>query len=46
MGYSLTDLNMRNMLYRLSLFHKEHASRRKNLRRSYIFLDRRNEVSS
>lgn len=45
-GYSLTDLNMRNMLYRLSLFHKKHASRRKNLRRSYIFLDRRNEVQT
>ncbi len=38
-GYSLSDLNMRNMLYRLSLFRNEHALRRKNLHRSYIFLD-------
>lgn len=45
-GYSLSDLNIRTMLYRLSLFRKEHAMRRKTLHRSYIFLDRRNEVQA
>jgi hypothetical protein len=45
-GYSLQDINMRNMLYRLSLYRREHMVRCKNLRRSYIFLDRRNEVQA
>lgn len=43
-GYSLADVNMRNMLYRLSLFRRQQEKRRTSLPRSYIFLDRRNEV--
>ena len=45
-GYSLSDLNIRNMLYRLSLLRKEHMSCRGSWPRSYIFLDRRNEVQT
>jgi SIR2-like domain len=45
-GYSLADVNMRNMLYRLSLFRKQQETRRNSLPRSYIFLDRQNPVQA
>jgi NAD-dependent SIR2 family protein deacetylase len=45
-GYSLTDVNMRNMLYRLSLFRKAYNVDPDILPRSYIFLDRQNEVET
>jgi NAD-dependent SIR2 family protein deacetylase len=41
-GYSLTDVNLRNILYRLSRFRKKYA--KKHARNSYIFLDRKNNV--
>ena len=42
-GYSLNDVNIRNMFYRLSLFRKEYSSAARRLQ-SYVFVDRRNEV--
>lgn len=42
-GYSLSDVNVRNMLYRQSLFRKKYS--RHNLR-SYVFSDRHNQVQS
>lgn len=44
-GYSLSDVNVRNMLYRLSLFRSAFSAPSSSLQ-SYIYADRRNEIQA